>query len=456
MQAMQAMTRAGRRWLAGADCGVLITVNALGGVGGWFAATARLPFVAGLDRFLPRAFGRCTRGGERRTSRCSCRRRSRRCSSCSARPARSVRGAYDVLVSMSIITYFIPFLFMFAAMIRLQREPAGAGVIRVPGGRAGRDAARRARVRRRPRSSIVLACVPAADEPNKTLAVVKDRRLVGGAALRRRGRVCDAEADGRRKPRYESSASASWRPCRCRVAAAPPPTMRVDYYHTGNDKEERFSLDRVVVEPLPWPGNPAQADRRDQSRQVFLRGRRRRERAGRCTRAASARFTASGRRPPKRKTIEPDVLGIVAISRASTSRSRIVVKKRDAKNAFREIWTFDGRSRRQVHRARRRRRRAGALIKLHEAAIPAKKLDLLILGDGYTAARARQIRARCAAAGASAVRDVAVQGAAARHQRVGTRAAGGAVGRLTAVATHLPAHRRSAPCTTRSIPSATS
>ena len=52
------------------------------------------------------------------------------------------------------------------------------------------------------------------------------------------------------------------------AAAAPQPgmqkprsgergTMRVDYYHTGNAKEERFSLDRVVLEPLPWPGNPA-------------------------------------------------------------------------------------------------------------------------------------------------------------------------------------------------------
>ena len=51
------------------------------------------------------------------------------------------------------------------------------------------------------------------------------------------------------------------------AAAAPQPgmqkprsgergTMRVDYYHTGNAKEERFSLDRVVIEPLPWPGNP--------------------------------------------------------------------------------------------------------------------------------------------------------------------------------------------------------
>ena len=41
------------------------------------------------------------------------------------------------------------------------------------------------------------------------------------------------------------------------AGSAAPPTMRVDYYHTGNDKEERFSLDRVVVEPLPWPGNPS-------------------------------------------------------------------------------------------------------------------------------------------------------------------------------------------------------
>jgi hypothetical protein len=42
-----------------------------------------------------------------------------------------------------------------------------------------------------------------------------------------------------------------------RAGSGAPSTLRVDYYHTGNDKEERFSMDRVVVEPLPWPGNPA-------------------------------------------------------------------------------------------------------------------------------------------------------------------------------------------------------
>src|SRR5579863_9777530 len=38
--------------------------------------------------------------------------------------------------------------------------------------------------------------------------------------------------------------------------AATPHTFRVDYFHTGNASEERFSLARLVLEPLPWPGNP--------------------------------------------------------------------------------------------------------------------------------------------------------------------------------------------------------
>ena len=35
--------------------------------------------------------------------------------------------------------------------------------------------------------------------------------------------------------------------------------MRLDYFHTGNVSEERFALDRIVLEPLEWPGNPARA-----------------------------------------------------------------------------------------------------------------------------------------------------------------------------------------------------
>src|SRR5262249_22942059 len=91
----------------------------------------------------------------------------------------SVRGAYDALVSMAIIAYFIPFLFMFAAMISVQREPAGPAVIRAPGGPTGAEGVAApgflvAAV------SILLACIPADEEPNKTLAVIK---VVGSSAV---------------------------------------------------------------------------------------------------------------------------------------------------------------------------------------------------------------------------------------------------------------------------------
>lgn len=39
-------------------------------------------------------------------------------------------------------------------------------------------------------------------------------------------------------------------------AAPTPRTLRVDFHHTGGMGDEIFSLDRVVVEPLAWPGHP--------------------------------------------------------------------------------------------------------------------------------------------------------------------------------------------------------
>ena len=85
------------------------------------------------------------------------------------------------------------------------------------------------------------------------------------------------------------------------LVAAAPATMRVDYYHTGNDKEEYFSLDRVVIEPLPWPGNLTRAIDTTQSRQVFLRGDRRRQQHGALFARLRVDLTANGRRPAKRR-----------------------------------------------------------------------------------------------------------------------------------------------------------
>jgi amino acid transporter len=84
----------------------------------------------------------------------------------------SVKGAYDVLVSMGVITYFIPYLYLFAAMIKLQREPAGPEVIRVPGGKI---VAMMIAVLGflTTAVTIALSLIPQADEPNKPLALFK-------------------------------------------------------------------------------------------------------------------------------------------------------------------------------------------------------------------------------------------------------------------------------------------
>lgn len=166
-----ASARLGLGWLVG-PIAALVVIGGLGQAGAWFAAAGRLPFVAGIDRYLPPAFGRLHP-----------KYRSPHVSLIAqgliaavfiflGQAGTSVKGAYDVLVSITIISYFIPYLFMFAAMIRLQREPTGPGVTRVPGGRpvaiglGGLGFATTA-------ASIVLALVPAADEPNKLLAITK-------------------------------------------------------------------------------------------------------------------------------------------------------------------------------------------------------------------------------------------------------------------------------------------
>jgi amino acid transporter len=172
MQAIQAITsKLGVVWLAPVVA-VFVTLNALGGVGGWFAATARLPFVAGIDRFLPPAFGELHPRWRTPYVALLVQAGIATLFIFLGQAGTSVHGAYDALVSMGIIAYFIPFLFMFAALIVLQREPAGPAAMRVPGGKpvAVVLAALGFLVTA---VSIVLACIPPDEEPNKNLAVFK-------------------------------------------------------------------------------------------------------------------------------------------------------------------------------------------------------------------------------------------------------------------------------------------
>ena len=165
---------------------MLICISNLGGVGAYLAALSRIPFVAGIDRFLPAAFARVhPKWG---TPYVSLIVQSLCCVLfiVLGQLGSTVHGAYQLLVSMTIITNFVPYLFMFAAMIRLQREPVEPGVVRVPGGKPVAIAL--ATLGFVTTCAVILgSMVPDANEPNQALAIAKilllNALLFGGGIL---------------------------------------------------------------------------------------------------------------------------------------------------------------------------------------------------------------------------------------------------------------------------------
>jgi glutamate:GABA antiporter len=163
--------RLGMGWIAVLSA-ALITIGCIGQCGAWLAASARLPFVAGIDRYLPAAFGRLhPRWGTPYVALLVMAALSVALIVLS-QIGTGVQGAYDIMVSVSVIAFFIPYLFMFAAMIRVQRLPVGPEIMRVPGGApvaiflGGLGFLTTA-------ISVVLSLIPAPDEPNKMLAFIK-------------------------------------------------------------------------------------------------------------------------------------------------------------------------------------------------------------------------------------------------------------------------------------------
>jgi len=151
---------------------LLVALACLGGAGAYLSSTARLPFVAGIDHYLPAVFGRIHPRWNTPYVAVLAYGLTGMLFAFLGQAATSVKGAYDVLVSMSVITYFIPYVFLFLAALKLAREPAGPEVIRFPGGRRVSLALASVGLF----STIVtigLSVVPDSDEPNKPLAVFK-------------------------------------------------------------------------------------------------------------------------------------------------------------------------------------------------------------------------------------------------------------------------------------------
>ena len=157
----------------------MIVLSNVGAASAYLAAVARLPFVAGLDRFLPPVFGALHRRWRTPWMALLTQAVIGAIFIFLGQAGDTVKGAYDVMAAMTVITYFIPYLYLFAALFKLQSEPAGPDVIRVPG---GKPVARLVAVIGflMTTFTIVFSCVPQPDEVNKPLAVLK---IVGGSIV---------------------------------------------------------------------------------------------------------------------------------------------------------------------------------------------------------------------------------------------------------------------------------
>ena len=170
--------RLGLGWLL-APMALLVALNGVGGAAGNLSATARLPFAVGVDRYLPAAFGFVHPRYRTPWIAIAAYGVAGLVFAFLGQAGTSVRGAYDVLVSLAVISLFLPYLMLFAAMIRLQSEPAGQEVRRVPGGRPVAIALASLGLASTS-VTIVLSLIPGADESNKPLAVAK---VLGGTIV---------------------------------------------------------------------------------------------------------------------------------------------------------------------------------------------------------------------------------------------------------------------------------
>lgn len=160
-------------------------------------------------------------------------------------------------------------------------------------------------------------------------------------------------------------------------------TLRVDYFHTGSANQEIFSLDQIVIEPLAWPGSSTQTiDNLNRGKYRFIV----KDKASKktlFTRSFSSiygewettgeakkikrTFHESLRFPQPKNTVE------------------ITIEKRDSTHEFQVAWQTDINPNDYLNH-RESAMYQEQVIAIEQNGSPEEKVDLLIMGDGYTAA----------------------------------------------------------------------
>jgi hypothetical protein len=167
-------------------------------------------------------------------------------------------------------------------------------------------------------------------------------------------------------------------------------TMRLDYYHTGNARQEFFSLDRIMIEPLPWPGSSAQRIDNSNLGKYFFEVRDQKSKELLFSRGFASIFGEWETTDEASTTMR--TFGESLRFPAPAAPVEVTLKKRDSKNVFQPVWTtiVDPAS---IFIDRSKRRAPAPLITLQKMGEPADKVDFLIVGDGYTAQDAKKFEA---------------------------------------------------------------
>jgi len=164
-------------------------------------------------------------------------------------------------------------------------------------------------------------------------------------------------------------------------AADAPGTLRVDYFHTGGRGVEIFALDRVSVEPLPWPGHPA---RTVDSGEPGVYRYEVRDTAGRLLYARGfasifGEWVTTAEAGTSHRTFHESLRFPVPESPVD-----VTVLRRGPDQSFGKVWQVRiDPSDPFVVRAPPPQQ---ALVAVEQHGPPADKVDVLLIGDGYTAA----------------------------------------------------------------------
>ena len=154
---------------------ILVTVGNAGGVGSTVAGIARVPFVVGIDQYLPKAFGKIHPRWKTPYVSIIVQAVVSGVILLLSQISETARGAYQGLVDVAIILYFVPFLYMYAAAIKLAGRKdrlENPHAVLIPGGKPGVWIASGIAF------AVTLLCImvsilPPGDSANRTLFLIK-------------------------------------------------------------------------------------------------------------------------------------------------------------------------------------------------------------------------------------------------------------------------------------------